>query len=59
MYIPSDDTQNYPFCRLKLLVETFNTEMNESANQKLLKSPRLLSQPIRKRCYKTLGTSDK
>ena len=23
MYIPNDDTQNYPFCRLKLVVETF------------------------------------
>ena len=23
MYIPSDDTQNYPFCRLQLVVETF------------------------------------
>ncbi len=22
MYIPSDDTQNYPFCRLKLVFET-------------------------------------
>ena len=24
MYIPNDDTQNYPFCRLKLVVETLN-----------------------------------
>ena len=23
MYIPIDDTQNYPFCRLQLKVETF------------------------------------
>ena len=23
MYIPNDDTQNYPFYRLKLVVETF------------------------------------
>ena len=23
IYIPNDDTQNYPFCRLKLEVETF------------------------------------
>ena len=23
MYIPNDDIQNYPFCRLKLEVETF------------------------------------
>ena len=23
MYIPNDDTEYYPFCRLKLVVETF------------------------------------
>ena len=23
MYIPNDDTQNYPFCRLKFVVEMF------------------------------------
>ena len=23
MYIPNDDTQNYPFCNLQLVVETF------------------------------------
>ena len=25
MYIPNDDTQSYPFCRLKLVVETHST----------------------------------
>ena len=24
MYIPNDYTQNYPFCRLKIVVETLN-----------------------------------
>ena len=48
MYIPNDDKQNYPFCRLELVVET---------NQNLLKSPKLVSQRIRKRYYKILGTS--
>ena len=39
-------TQNYPFCRLKLVVKKrLNTQLNESANQK---SPKLLSQRIRK-----------
>ena len=23
MYIPNDETQNYPFCRLQLVVKTF------------------------------------
>ena len=48
MCIPNDDTLNYPFCRLKLMVET---------NQTSLKALKLLSQGIRKRYYKTLGTS--
>ena len=25
IYIPNDDIQNYPFCILKLVVETFET----------------------------------
>ena len=57
MYIPSDDTQSYPFCRLQLAGENFNTQlMNQSINiQK--KPPKLLGQRIRI-CYcKTLGTS--
>ena len=28
-YIPNDDTQNYHFCRLQLVVETRNTQLNE------------------------------
>ena len=44
----NDDTQNYPLCRLKLVVET---------NQNSLNSPKLLSQRIRKHYYKTLGNS--
>ena len=29
MYNPNDDKQIYPFCRLKLVVETFEHLMNE------------------------------
>ena len=25
MYIPNEDTQNIPFCKLQLVVETFGT----------------------------------
>ena len=39
MYILNNDTQNYPFCRLKLVVEIFEH----------LKSLKLLNQRIRKR----------
>ena len=57
MYIPNDDTQNYPFCRLQLLVKmfghsTFRTKQSKFNN----KSPKLSSQWIRKSYYKTLGT---
>ena len=54
MYITNNDTQNYPFCRLQLkgldskLFKPFKIQ---------LKSPKLLSQSIRKNYYKTLGTN--
>ena len=35
MYIPNDDTANYPFCRLQLVVET--TQPNEQTNQNSIK----------------------
>ena len=54
---PNDDIQIFPFCRLKLVVETFDTQLNERTNQTSLKSPKLLIQRIRKRYYKTLATS--
>ena len=28
MYIHNDDTQNYPFCTLKSMAETFETNQN-------------------------------
>ena len=52
MQIPYDDTQNYPFSRLQLVVETFV----HSTSMKIYQSPRLLSKRIRKRYHKTLGT---
>ena len=53
-YIPNDDTQNRPFYRFQLVVETFG----HSTLKKIpWKSPKLLSQRIGKRYYKTLGNS--
>ena len=58
MYIPNDDTQNYPFCRLQLkLLKLLNTQLNEPTNQNSIKSSKLLHNRIRKRWFKTLGTS--
>ena len=53
MYIPNEDTQSYPFCRLQLIVGHL-TKFN---NENLRKVPSLSSQRMRKRYYKTLGTS--
>ena len=54
MYIPNDDIQNYLFRRLKLVVEAFKHLKSQPI--KIQKSPNLLSQWIRKRYHKTLGT---
>ena len=37
MYIPNNDTQNYPFCRLQLVVENLNTQLIEPTNQHSIK----------------------
>ena len=51
MYIPNNDKQSYPFCRLQLAVETLKlNSINKAPN---------LYQPIRKRYHKTLGTYNK
>ena len=36
IYIPNDDTQNFPFSRLQLVVKTFDTQINEPTNQSSL-----------------------
>ena len=41
MYIPNDDTKNYSFCRLKLVVETLDTQLNEPTNKISIKIPKV------------------
>ena len=53
MYIPHDDTQNYPVCRLQLVVKRLNIQLNQR-NKIPLKFKKLLSQRI-ENVYKTLG----
>ena len=36
-HIPNDDTQNYFLCRLKLVVKTLDTKLNEPTNQNSFK----------------------
>ena len=54
MYIPNDETQNYPFYKLQLvIVKRLDTQFNKSTNQ--LKFPKLLNQQIRKRYLNLWG----
>ena len=39
IYIPNDDTQNYPFCRLLLVVDN---QLNETTNQNTTKVPKVI-----------------
>ena len=40
MYIPNGVTENYTFCKLQLVVETFGTKFKEQDNSiKINKSP--------------------
>ena len=50
MYIPDHDTHNYTLSKFKLVLKT---QLNEPTNQNALQSPKLLSQRIRQRFYKT------
>ena len=45
MYIPNDDNQNWPNCKLKLLVKTFDTTNLKLKNQNFETTQR--SQQIR------------
>ena len=40
MHIPNDDTKIYPFCRLKVVVETFETQLNKPTDQNSIKVPK-------------------
>ena len=37
VYIPNDDTQNYSLCRLQLVVETFETQLNKPTKRSSIK----------------------
>ena len=67
MYVSNDDTKNYPFYGLQLVVETFAYLTWWSNQSKFIKVPKV--EPIKiykstkssltERYYKTLGTSVK
>ena len=57
IYIPNYDSQNYLFCRLKLLVETFEHSTLLTKQSKFTEVPKISKQTNKKTFYKTLGTS--
>ena len=57
MYNPNVNAQNYPFCRLWLVVETFDTQFNKPTNIDLLKVPKVVKLMNKKRYWKALGTN--
>ena len=52
MYTPNDFdyTQNYPFIRLQLVVETLDTQLNELSNQNSVKVPKFVK-PTNKKTF--------
>ena len=57
MYIPNDDTQTYPFCRLQYRLKRLDFQLNEPANQNSIKGTKVFKPTNKKRYYKTLRTS--
>ena len=55
LYISNDYTQNNPYCRLQLMVETFDTQLHEPTNQNWSPQSCLRNKKI---YNKTLGTSE-
>ena len=48
MYISNDDTQNYPLCRLQLVVERLETQLNEPTNQISIKVAKVIKSTKKK-----------
>ena len=59
MYIPNNDSQNYPFYSLQLVVEPFDTQLKEPTNQKSKKVSKVVEPTDKKTSCKAIGTSVK
>ena len=55
MYIPDDDTPNYPFCRLQLVAETLDIQIKYLTNQNWIKVPMVVKLTYNITLFKTLG----
>ena len=54
MHIPNDDTQNYLVCRLKLVVETLDTQLIEPTNKNTINVPKVFK-PTKRETIKLWG----
>ena len=52
-----NDTYNYHISRLKLAVETLDTQINQPTNQNAIKVSKVVKPSNKKQYHKTLGTS--
>ena len=59
IYIPNDDIQNYPFCRLQLVAETFENSRKWTNKSKFILVPKVVMPTNEKRNYNILGRSVK
>ena len=57
MYIPRDDTQEYTFCILKIVVEPFEHSTSYYNQSKFIKVTKVVKPTNKKTYYKALGTS--
>ena len=55
MFILNDDTQNYLFSRLQLLVETFGHSTNEPTNQNSINVPKAVNPTNTEILFKNFG----
>ena len=55
MFIPNDDTQNYPFCSKNYWLKRLNSQLNKPTNQKSLKNPKVVKPRNKKTLLKNFG----
>ena len=51
MYIPNNDTQNYSFCRLHLVVKTFVHQFDDPTNQNSIIVPKVIKPMDKKKLF--------
>jgi len=55
MYIPNANTQNWPFFKLQLVIETFGHSTNKPTNQNSIKVPQIVMPTNKKTLFCEFG----